>query len=137
MYSLGVNLSHDCSACLKGPDGQLIAIAEERLDRSKHSCFPDNFGRWFTLLPIRSINYCLESSGIAIDDLDVVVFCNLNKAFYEITGVPLILNTSFNVAKQPIDETPTDAVECFLGTEIDYLYLQGFLLTKNCEGGEL
>jgi len=46
---------------------------------------------------------------------------NLISKFYEITGVPLVLNTSFN-DREPIVETPQDAMNCFLGTDIDYLY---------------
>ena len=39
----------------------------------------------------------------------------------EKSGVPIILNTSFN-DREPICETPEHAINCFLGTEIDYLY---------------
>ncbi len=46
---------------------------------------------------------------------------NLISKFYDITGVPLVLNTSFN-DREPIVETPQDAMNCFLGTDIDYLY---------------
>jgi carbamoyltransferase len=51
-------------------------------------------------------------------------------AFFERTGVPVLLNTSFNVAGRPIVETPADAVACFTSTEIDVLALGPFLLTK-------
>jgi len=37
------------------------------------------------------------------------------------TGIPILLNTSFN-DREPIVENPEDAIKCFLGTEIDYLY---------------
>ena len=37
------------------------------------------------------------------------------------TGVPILLNTSFN-DREPIVETPEDAINCYMGTEIDYLY---------------
>jgi carbamoyltransferase len=40
-------------------------------------------------------------------------------------GVPVLLNTSFNVAGQPIVETPMEAIETFLRTDIDYLALEG------------
>jgi carbamoyltransferase len=50
------------------------------------------------------------------------------KAFYERTGVPMVLNTSFNINKEPIVETPLDALICALGTAVDYLYLQGRLV---------
>ena len=50
--------------------------------------------------------------------------------FYERTGVPVLLNTSFNVAKEPIVETPEDAICCFLGTGIDALLMGDNLLIK-------
>jgi carbamoyltransferase len=52
----------------------------------------------------------------------------------ERTGVPILLNTSFN-DREPIVETPEDAIKCFIGTDIDYLYFyeSGTLVTKNNE----
>jgi carbamoyltransferase len=46
-------------------------------------------------------------------------FYKLVSEFYQRTGVPVLLNTSFNVAGQPIVETPADAVACLLQTELD------------------
>lgn len=46
-------------------------------------------------------------------------FYELVKRFYERTGVPIILNTSFNVMGEPIVETPTDALSCLLNTGLD------------------
>lgn len=48
-------------------------------------------------------------------------YYNLIKKFHNITGIPLVLNTSFN-DREPIVETPEDAIKCFMGTDIDYLY---------------
>lgn len=45
----------------------------------------------------------------------------LIKAFEERTGVPVVLNTSFNDNDEPIVETPMDSMLCFLRTQIDYL----------------
>ncbi len=50
-------------------------------------------------------------------------YYDLISAFKEITGVPVILNTSFNDAGEPIVETPEDALICFLSTEMDCLVL--------------
>ncbi|MEM7310562.1 MAG: carbamoyltransferase C-terminal domain-containing protein [Planctomycetota bacterium] len=44
------------------------------------------------------------------------------------TGVPLLLNTSFNLCGMPIVETPFDALECFVMSELDVLYLGGVRL---------
>lgn len=49
-------------------------------------------------------------------------------AFYEQTGVPMVLNTSLNINREPIVETPLDALICTLGTSIDYLYIEGLLI---------
>src|SRR5215475_8833983 len=54
----------------------------------------------------------------------------LLKEFDAITGVPLLLNTSFNVKGEPIVETPEDAIRCFLSTGIDYLVLHDVLMAK-------
>ncbi|MCX5388165.1 carbamoyltransferase C-terminal domain-containing protein [Streptomyces sp. NBC_00083] len=54
----------------------------------------------------------------------------LLRRFIELTDVPCLINTSFNVAGEPIVCTPTDALNCFLGTEIDYLVLGNHLVTK-------
>jgi len=55
----------------------------------------------------------------------------LLKEFEALTGVPVLLNTSFNVKGEPIVETPGNALACFLGTGIDYLVLHDLLITKN------
>lgn len=52
-------------------------------------------------------------------------------SFHRRTGVPVILNTSFNVRGEPIVTTPVDAVRCFYGTGIDVLVMPPFLLSKD------
>jgi carbamoyltransferase len=54
----------------------------------------------------------------------------LLKEFDAITGVPVLVNTSFNVKGEPIVETPEDAIHCFLTTGMDYLVLHDFLMAK-------
>jgi len=58
-------------------------------------------------------------------------YYNFISKFKEKTGVPILLNTSFN-DREPIVETPFDAVNCFLGTNIDAVYFRdaGILVTK-------
>jgi carbamoyltransferase len=58
------------------------------------------------------------------------VLYRLLKAFDAISGVPVLLNTSFNVKGEPIVETPQDAMACFLETGIDYLVLHDTLVSK-------
>jgi carbamoyltransferase len=50
--------------------------------------------------------------------------------FYRLTGVPLVLNTSFN-ENEPIVCTPRDAIDCFLKTRIDVLYLGNHVVRRN------
>jgi carbamoyltransferase len=57
-------------------------------------------------------------------------FYRLLQAFHEITGCPILVNTSFNVRGEPIVCTPEDAYRCFLATEMDALVLQDFVLYK-------
>ena len=57
-------------------------------------------------------------------------YADLIAAFKEITGVGLILNTSFNLGGEPIVETPDDALACFLNTQMDYLVLEEYLIRK-------
>jgi carbamoyltransferase len=54
----------------------------------------------------------------------------LLKEFEALTGVPVLLNTSFNVKGEPIVETPRDAMACFLTTGIDHLVLHDTLVSK-------
>ena len=52
-------------------------------------------------------------------------YYNFIKKFKEKTGVPIVLNTSFN-DREPIVETPEHAINCFLGTNVDYLFFRDF-----------
>lgn len=51
--------------------------------------------------------------------------------FYKITGVPVILNTSFNIKGMPIVEIPNDAMSCFLKTQMDILIMGSYIISKN------
>jgi len=57
-------------------------------------------------------------------------YYRLIKAFEDITGYGIIINTSFNVRGEPIVCTPEDSFRCFMRTEMDYLVLENFLLFK-------
>ncbi len=59
------------------------------------------------------------------------VLYRLLKEFEALTGVPVLINTSFNVKGEPIVETPRDAMICFLTTGIDNLVLHDTLISKN------
>jgi len=59
-------------------------------------------------------------------------YYNLIEAFYGLTKVPILFNTSFNLAGEPLVETPEDAMKTFYNSDIKYLYFPevGKLVTK-------
>lgn len=57
-------------------------------------------------------------------------FHRLVERFGQVTGTPVVLNTSFNNNAEPIVQTVEDALTCFLTTEIDYLVIEDFLVER-------
>jgi carbamoyltransferase len=57
-------------------------------------------------------------------------FYELIEAFAKRSGVPVVINTSFNIKGEPIVCTPDDAVKCFNGTDIDFLMIGDFIVRK-------
>ncbi len=64
-------------------------------------------------------------------------YFNLLTKFKEITGCPVLVNTSFNVRGEPIVNTPKDAFNCFMGTELDKLVIGNFYLDKQKQNPNL
>tara|TARA_Y100000590_G_scaffold213372_1_gene241769 strand:+ start:32330 stop:34165 length:1836 start_codon:yes stop_codon:yes gene_type:complete len=69
---------------------------------------------------------------------------NTNKCYHDLiskfkekTGCPVLVNTSFNVRGEPIVNTPTDAFNCFMGTELDYLVIGNCILDKTKQDPKL
>ena len=58
-------------------------------------------------------------------------YYDLISKFKKKTGCPVIVNTSFNVRGEPIVNSPTDAFNCFMGTELDYLVIGNCILDKS------
>ena len=58
-------------------------------------------------------------------------YYQLIRAFEERTGCPMVVNTSFNVRGEPLVCSPLDAYRCFMRTEMDYLVLGNYILSKN------
>ena len=55
----------------------------------------------------------------------------LIKEFEKLSGVPILINTSFNIRGEPIVCTPEEAYRCMMGTGIDYLVMNNFLIARN------
>jgi carbamoyltransferase len=58
-------------------------------------------------------------------------FFSLIKKFKDKTNCPILVNTSFNVRGEPIVNTPLDAFNCFMGTDLDKLVIGNCYLDKN------
>ena len=50
--------------------------------------------------------------------------------FYKISKLPVLLNTSFNIKNMPIVETPNDALDCFIKSNIDFLIIGDFICER-------
>ena len=59
------------------------------------------------------------------------IYYDLINKFKEKSGCPILVNTSFNVRGEPIVNTPKDAFNCFMGTDLDYLVIGNCILDKN------
>lgn len=62
---------------------------------------------------------------------DNPLFYDLIEEFGKISGVPVLLNTSFNIRGKPVVLSPEEAIQCFYNTGLDFLVLGNFLISKN------
>lgn len=60
-------------------------------------------------------------------------FYRLMRRFYELTGCPILINTSFNIRGEPIVCNPQDAYQCFMATDMDCLIIENYILFKECQ----
>jgi carbamoyltransferase len=65
-----------------------------------------------------------------VDDERHPRFYKILKAFERRTGCPVLINTSFNVRGEPIVNSPSDSYRCFMGTNMDALVIENFLLFR-------
>ncbi|MCZ6774953.1 MAG: carbamoyltransferase [Ignavibacteria bacterium] len=77
---------------------------------------------------VTHIDYSARIQTVSKEDHPL--YYDLINAFYERTGCPVIINTSFNVRGEPIVCRPEEAYKCFMRTNMDYLVLGGFLVAK-------
>jgi carbamoyltransferase len=64
-------------------------------------------------------------------------YYDLIRKFKEKTSCPILVNTSFNVRGEPIVNSPKDAFNCFMGTELDYLVIGNCILDKKKQNFKL
>jgi len=65
----------------------------------------------------------------AVKEKDNLFFYKIIESFYQKTKVPIILNTSFN-ENEPIVNSPQEAIDCFLRTDMDILILESFFISR-------
>jgi carbamoyltransferase len=65
------------------------------------------------------------------------MFHKLIEEFERITKYPILVNTSFNVRGEPIVCSATDAFNCFMGTDLDVLICNNFILYKDSQNNDL
>jgi carbamoyltransferase len=90
----------------------VVPVRPEYQDRIQGACHVDGTSRIQT-----------------VTDQSNPLLAELLRLFNELTGIPCLINTSFNVAGEPIVCSPTDALSCFLKTEMDHLFLGNFLVS--------
>ncbi len=110
------------------------------------ACLAEDFETYFSAGSAGGTPFMLEiryATPLALQDIPAVIhvdesarvqiidpetnpqFDALVRAFKKITGIGVILNTSLNGPKEPIVETPEEAIQCFLNYPIDALFLNG------------
>ena len=118
------------------------------------SCLAEKASEWFDMTGLGESRFMLYTMPVVEDKRDKIPavthvdgsarvqtvteednprYYKLIQAFEERTGVPVVLNTSFNIKGEPIVNTPGDAIRCFLGTGIDCLVLHDVLIDKRPE----
>jgi carbamoyltransferase len=65
-----------------------------------------------------------------VAERDNPAYYRLIEEFYRLTGVPMVLNTSFNIKGEPIVETPVDAIRSFLDSGMHHVVFKGYVLSK-------
>jgi carbamoyltransferase len=107
--------------------------------------------QWFDVAPMTEMPYMIATVDVreryrgqlpaithvngsarvqTVSSMDNPDFHVLLKAVGAVTGREMVLNTSFNVKGQPIVNTPSEAIETFLGTGIDFLFLENFRVSR-------
>jgi carbamoyltransferase len=109
-----------------------------KLKEKHHLLLPLDFDRmnmWDKLYCKRSnlqaITHIDFSARVqSIDKINNLKFWNLINEFKQLTGIPMLVNTSFNVRGEPIVCTPDDAYRCFMSTDMDFLVINNFVFEK-------
>ncbi len=97
----------------------VFPVREEHLDQVRGACHVDGTARIQT-----------------VTDDGNPLLAELLRAFTDLTGTPCLVNTSFNVAGEPIVCSPVDALGCFLATGLDHLVIGDFIVRRPSDGSD-
>lgn len=117
---------------LNGESPYMLLVApvneEKRLPASDAEGF-DKLKENRSVIPaVTHVDYSARIQTVKKEDNPL--FYDTIQAFYQKTGCPLVINTSFNVRGEPLVCSPEDALRCFMRTDMDYLAMGCFLLDK-------
>jgi carbamoyltransferase len=114
----------------------MLLVAPVRQDHLRNLDASDKQAEGFAKLKVErsdipAITHVDNSARVqTVDKQDNPLYHRLLECFYEKTGCPVIINTSFNVRGEPIVCAPGEAYICFMRTNMDYLVLGSFILDK-------
>ncbi|GAG08863.1 unnamed protein product [marine sediment metagenome] len=112
---LVADIQSDCRSTLSDQDAACEGLEKLKVCRSE-------------LPAITHVDYSARVQTVDADRHKK--YYKLLKMFEEQTGCPVLINTSFNVRGEPVVCTPEDAYHCFLGTHMDVLVVENFVLFK-------
>ena len=118
---------------VESPYMMLTAQVSERLRAANGRPHSGDLREWVNEIrsEIPAVTHVDYSARLqTVNRRDSPEFHAILSAFDELTGCPVVINTSFNVRGEPIVCTPEDAYRCFMRTEMDHLVLGGFVLDK-------
>lgn len=117
----------------------MLLVAPLKIDKRIASAADDNLVKGFDKLKLKrsiipAVTHVDYSARIqSVKKEDNPLYYDLINAFYQKTGCPVLINTSFNVRGEPLVNSPQDAYKCFMRTEMDYLVVGNFLLDKKAQ----
>ena len=109
---------------------------DKRLQLDENAIGIDKLHQKRSVVP--AIRHVDHSAHVQTVDLDRHPrFAGILEAFKAKTGSPMVINTSFNIRGEPIVNTREDAHRCFLGTSMDVLVIDNFVIEKAKQPGAL
>ena len=118
---------------VESPYMMLVASVREHLRTNGDAHREDDLRAWVNEVrsDLPAITHVDHSARLqTVNRAQSPEFHAILRAFAELTGCPVLINTSFNVRGEPIVCTPEDAYRCFMRTEMDHLVLGSFVLDK-------